>query len=191
MESLASIFSSSNFMPHGHCFLWTPSLLWLNVISDSLIALSYLTIPFTLIYFIRKRQDLPFDWMFGAFGVFILACGGTHVLDMWTIWNPDYWLSGFMKGLTAAASVPTAILLAGLVPKALLIPSPKQLELANTDLRNEIRERKRMEEELQRKNVELAQANQAKDAFLANVSHELRTPLTLILAPLEQLAAAG
>ena len=36
------------FMPHGHCYMWRPDLLWTNVIADGLIALSYVTIPFTL-----------------------------------------------------------------------------------------------------------------------------------------------
>lgn len=67
-----------HFMPHGFCYLWTPRLLWLHVVSDSLIALSYTTIPFTLVWFVRKRKDLPFDWMFLCFGLFIVACGATH-----------------------------------------------------------------------------------------------------------------
>jgi protein-histidine pros-kinase len=45
----------------------------------------------------------------------------------------------------------------------------------------DITERKRFEEELQRKNIELAGANQAKDRFLASMSHELRTPLNGII----------
>jgi hypothetical protein len=93
MESLIQLLRDDRFMPHGHCYLWLPELLWANVVSDALIAFAYLTIPVTLVYFIRKRRDLPFDWMFGAFGVFILACGSTHVLDIWTIWHPDYWLA--------------------------------------------------------------------------------------------------
>jgi protein-histidine pros-kinase len=45
----------------------------------------------------------------------------------------------------------------------------------------DITERKNFEEELQRKNVELANANQSKDRFLAGMSHELRTPLNAII----------
>jgi PAS domain S-box-containing protein len=42
-------------------------------------------------------------------------------------------------------------------------------------------ERKRIERALNEKNVELARANAAKDAFLAGMSHELRTPLNAII----------
>lgn len=135
MDSLLQLLRDERFMPHGHCYLWLPELLWTNVVADSLIALSYLTIPVTLVYFIWKRRDLPFDWMFGAFGVFILACGTTHVLDIWTIWHPDYWLAAYVKVVTAIASVITAVLLVKLVPLALLLPSPSQLRKVNDELR--------------------------------------------------------
>ena len=127
MSVLSSILGTEGFMPHGHCYLWIPGLLWTNVISDFLISLAYLTIPITLFHLVQKRRDLPFNWMFVAFGIFILACGATHVMDVWTTWNPNYWLSGFIKVVTAAVSVPTAILLVRLVPQALLIPRPQEL----------------------------------------------------------------
>ena len=82
MQILDALFSSGPFMPHGYCYMWVPGLVWLHVISDSLIALAYLSIPFTLAYFVRRRTDLPFNWMFLCFGVFILACGATHVMEV-------------------------------------------------------------------------------------------------------------
>lgn len=181
MNFFSALPSADNFMPHGHCYLWTPGLLWLNTISDFLIAAAYFTIPVTLIYFIRARRDIPFNWMFIAFGIFILACGGTHVMDIWTTWNPNYWQAAFMKAITAGASVPTAILLVYLVPKALLIPSPQQLAKVNADLEQEIGERQRLYYALQARNDELSRANDTKDRFLASMSHELRTPLNAIL----------
>ena len=45
----------------------------------------------------------------------------------------------------------------------------------------DISERKSFEKALQEKNQELANANQAKDTFLAGMSHELRTPLNAII----------
>ncbi len=154
MEMLRRLFSSGDFMPHGFCYLWNPGVVWLHLISDTLIALSYLSIPITLIYFIRKRRDLPFDWMFGCFGLFIVACGATHVMEIWNIWHADYWLAGAVKAVTALASVPTAVLLVQLVPRALALPSPKTLEQVNLALVNQA-------DELARANAELAAVNQA------------------------------
>ncbi len=134
-DFLNRLFSSDGFMPHGHCYLWNPALIWLHVASDGLIALAYTSIPFTLVYLARKRRDIPFNWMFACFGTFIVACGATHVMEIWTLWTPVYWLSGLTKAITAAASLATAGLLVRLVPKALAIPTSKDLERAHEDLR--------------------------------------------------------
>lgn len=107
------------FEPHGYCLLWNPFLLWLHVTSDSLIAIAYIAIPASIVVLIQKRRDLPFNWMFVLFGVFILLCGATHLLGIWTMWRPVYWLEGVVKFATALASVPTAILLIKLLPRIL------------------------------------------------------------------------
>ncbi|MGB5960419.1 MAG: response regulator [Coleofasciculaceae cyanobacterium] len=144
------------FIPHGHCYLWKPELVGLHIVSDALIAIAYYSIPLTLVYFVRKRQDLPFSFLFLLFGAFIIACGTTHIFEIWTLWHPDYWLSGFIKAITALVSVFTAILLIPLIPKALALPSPAQLEL-------EIKERKTAELKLQEalKLLEINQENLA------------------------------
>jgi PAS domain S-box-containing protein len=101
-----------------------------------------------LVYFVRKRRDVPFDWIFLMFGTFIVACGTTHVMEVWTLWHPTYWLSGFIKAITAIVSVYTAIELVPLIPQALVLPSPAELEAANFQLAKEVAERKRTEEVL-------------------------------------------
>lgn len=165
------------FIPHGHCYLWKPELVGLHIVSDSLIALAYYSIPLTLFYFVRQRQDLPFDWIFLLFGTFIVACGTTHLMEVWTLWHPTYWLSGAIKLVTAVVSVYTAVLLVPLVPQALALPSPAQLETANQELRNQIVERERAEEKIRTLNLELEQrvvertaqlesANKLKDQLL-------------------------
>jgi PAS domain S-box-containing protein len=129
------LFTSGDFQPHGYCYQWNTGLVWLNILSDVLIALAYFTIPFTLLWLIRKRRDLPFSWMFALFGVFIVACAATHVMEVWNLWHAQYWLAGAIKAITAAASVPTAILLARLMPQALQLPSASQWMEANTALK--------------------------------------------------------
>jgi len=115
-----------NFIPHGHCYLWKPALVWLHLISDSLIALAYFAIPLILIYFIRQQRNIPFSWLIAMFGAFIASCGSTHMMAVWTLWHPDYWVSGAIKALTAAISLLTAVLLVKLIPKALSIPENNQ-----------------------------------------------------------------
>ncbi|MEH1788550.1 ATP-binding protein [Nostoc sp.] len=143
-------FTSESFIPHGHCYLWQTNLVWLHILSDSFIALAYYSIPATLFYFVRKRQDLPFDWIFLLFSAFIVACGTTHLIEIWTLWHPIYWVSGFVKAVTATISFITAINLVYLVPQALAFPSPAQLEQANQELQTQIAERLRVEKELRK-----------------------------------------
>ncbi len=126
---------TGNFMPHGACYLWLPSILWLHVISDTVIVLAYYSIPFALLYFVHKRTDLAYRWVFVLFGVFILLCGTTHLMSIWTIWHPDYWLDGLIKFATALVSIVTALLIWPLIPKLLRLPSPQALQTSETYLR--------------------------------------------------------
>jgi PAS domain S-box-containing protein len=141
----ASAAHATDFMPHGYCYLWDPAVVWLNVISDALITLSYYCIPIVLIYFIRKNRDLPFNRIFWMFGTFILACGTTHLMEIWNIWHASYLLAGVIKAATAAVSVLTAAMLIPLVPKVMSIPSRMQLQEENRKLEREIAARKRLD----------------------------------------------
>ncbi|MBW4449487.1 MAG: response regulator [Spirirestis rafaelensis WJT71-NPBG6] len=149
-ELWTNFFTSSPFIPHGHCYLWKTDLVWLHLLSDAFIALAYYSIPITLFCFVRQRRDLPFDWIFLLFAAFIVACGTTHLMDIWTLWYPSYWLSGAIKAVTAMVSVFTALQLVPLVPQALALPSPAQLEQANQQLQVQISERLRVEQELRK-----------------------------------------
>lgn len=148
-------FSTEGFMPHGHCYLWTPELLWTYVLSDAVIGLAYYSIPVALIYLARQRRDLQFNWIFIMFSVFIFACGTTHFIAIWTIWHPSYWLDASVRIVMAMASIATAVMLWPLIPKVVQIPTAMRLHKAIEQLEYEIEERKKAEKALRQSQATL------------------------------------
>ena len=175
MQFLRNLIFPGGFMPHGYCYLWTPSLIGLHVVSDSLIALSYLSIsvsPWCTSH--ANGGTFPSVGCFLCFGAFIVACGGTHLMEVWTIWFPSYWLAGALKAVTACFSVATAILLIRVMPRALALPGTQWLIEINQKLTGEVEQRAEAESSLRRVSEDLEERVAERTAALVATNQSLR-----------------
>ena len=174
------VIDAVGFMPHAICLLQDPNLIMAHVISDGVIAFAYFSIPVILLYFLRKHSGIPYPHVLVLFAAFILLCGLTHIVGIWTIWKPVYYLEGVVKAMTALVSLITAISLVPLVPKILSLRSPKELEQANRALVEEINRRDAAENSLRQANARLTQSNHDLEQFAYVASHDLQAPLRTV-----------
>ncbi len=170
-----SAFWNGSYAPHAYCLFWDWRLMTVHIVADALIAAAYFSIPIALTVLIRRRRDMEFGWLFGCFATFILACGFTHVMSIWTLYQGVYGLEAFVKVVTAIASVATAALLWPLLPKAISLPSRDGLQAANAELAAMIVERDLALSELR---GQIAQRERAEQALLQSQKLEAVGQLT-------------
>ena len=106
----AAWLTNSVYMPRAHCVKAEPFVVWGSVLSDSITALAYYTIPAGLLVAWARASDHGFPlWVAVAFAAFIVACGTVHLVEVWMFWLPTYRVSTVVKMVTALISIAVAI----------------------------------------------------------------------------------
>ncbi|GLU07337.1 hypothetical protein SLE2022_242990 [Rubroshorea leprosula] len=102
-------------------------------ISDVLIAAAYFSIPLELIYFVQKSAFFPFRRVLIQFGAFIVLCGATHFINLWTLYMHTRAIAIVMtvaKVSCAIVSCATALMLVHIIPDLLGVKT-RELFLKN------------------------------------------------------------
>jgi signal transduction histidine kinase/CheY-like chemotaxis protein len=170
------LFDTTGFLPRWECGSWTDAQGWLHILSDLAVWSAYFAIPCILVYFVVRRRDVPFRAIFWLFGAFILACGTTHLMEAIIFWHPLYRLAGVIKLLTAIVSWGTVVALVPIVPKALAMRSPEELE-------QEVKERTA---DLARANITVGESERREKERAAELEALMRatpTPIWIALDP--------
>ena len=162
LEFLSKLFDTSDFPARWHCGQWSSFHGWLHIVSDAAVFAAYLAIPVVLAYFVKRRRDVPFTYVYLLFGGFILACGIGHLLEAVIFWMPIYRVAGVVKLCTAVVSWGTVLALIVVFPKVLRFPS---LAAVNDDLEKEISQRRYAEEELLQQARALKELNEELERY--------------------------
>ena len=159
----SKLFDTSDYPARWTCGNWSTGEGWLHILSDLGVWSAYLAIPLVLVFFWRQRKDLPFRRIFLLFGAFILLCGTTHLMDAVIFWWPAYRLAGLIKFFTAVISWATVIALFSVLPGALKMRSPEELE-------REVEARKLAEADLKLANAALEERVEQRTAELSKAA---------------------
>jgi disulfide bond formation protein DsbB len=98
-------------MARGHSYLWTPSLVVLEIATNALISLAAVAISVALARAAARAGVRTTRIAYASLSVFAIGLAAAHALDVWVIWTPAYGIDVVVRCATAVAAVAAAIVL--------------------------------------------------------------------------------
>lgn len=178
--TLRYVLGRDDFPARWHCGNWSGAHGWTHIVSDLATFAAYFAIPLVLLYYMRKRKDLPFAHMMPIFAVFILSCGTGHLLDALIFWYPVYRVSAAVKVTTAVVSWLAVAALWDLTPKLLQYPSPEALRV-------EVASRRLAMQQLQEKTLELEKSHADLERYARLLSEDVLVRSAFEVTPFGKL----
>jgi hypothetical protein len=119
------------FMPHSTCLAGNQLLIKLMNGGDAIIALSYIFSSLAILYLCWQQWKVfrgVSRWFIFSYGLFIISCAATHVMDVVVYYHPHYWVQMWIVLWTGLIAVPVTIFTIKVVPWFLgLASAPEEI----------------------------------------------------------------